>query len=110
MKPNAMLAEHKLLNDLAAFGQNANAIFEMTIYDYHVYDSTERSMDNPFPHNTLQNLLYSKCWIDAVQWHVEDKIRDPEIISAVALTLKRRIDQLNQQRTDTVELIDDFFL
>ena len=50
--------------------------------------------------------LYRKCWIDTVQWHLEDIIRDPGIDPAAALQLKRRIDRSNQERTDLVEEID----
>ena len=36
-------------------------------------------------------------------------IRDPAIEPAKALAIKRRIDQLNQERTDKVEQIDEYF-
>jgi hypothetical protein len=55
-------------------------------------------------------LLYLKNWIDTVQWHFEDIIRDPQIDPVAALTLKRRIDASNQERTDMVEYIDSYFL
>ena len=45
-----------------------------------------------------------------MQWHFEDIIRDPNIDPVEALTLKRRIDKSNQDRTDLVELIDSYFL
>ena len=55
-------------------------------------------------------MLYHKNWIDTVQWHFEDIIRDPNIDPVAALTLKRRIDASNQERTDMVEYIDSYFL
>jgi hypothetical protein len=54
--------------------------------------------------------LYFKNWIDTVQWHYEDIIRDPNIDPVAALTLKRKIDASNQERTDMVEYIDSYFL
>ncbi|MBT8273374.1 MAG: DUF4254 domain-containing protein, partial [Bacteroidia bacterium] len=50
------------------------------------------------------------CWIDTVQWAYEDIIRDPNIDPVAALKLKRKIDASNQDRTDTVEYIDSYFL
>jgi len=54
-------------------------------------------------------LLYKKNWIDTVQWHYEDIIRDPAIDPVAALKLKRQIDASNQERTDLVEYIDSYF-
>ena len=58
----------------------------------------------------MEHLLYRKCWIDTVQWHYEDIIRDPNIDPVGALKLKRQIDASNQDRTDMVEYIDSYFL
>ena len=85
-------------------------IFDQSITDYHVKDSPDADIKNPFPESTLEALLYHKNQIDSVQWHLEDLIRDPGINPAAALKLKRRIDKLNQERTDLVEQIDDYFL
>ncbi|MGO3653715.1 MAG: DUF4254 domain-containing protein, partial [Sphingobacterium sp.] len=41
---------------------------------------------------------------------MEDVIRNPEIDSQEGLQWKRRIDRQNQERTDTVEYIDSYFL
>ena len=65
---------------------------------------------NPYEQNTLDNMLYQKNWIDSVQWHLEDIIRDPEIDPVKALEIKRRIDRSNQERTDLVEQIDQYFI
>ena len=84
-------------------------IFEMAINDYHIKDDINQPMKNPFDKESLEYLLYKKNWIDTVQWHYEDLIRDPEISPNNALSLKRKIDSSNQDRTDTVEYIDSFY-
>lgn len=90
--------------------EKANYIFEQAIADYHLYDVIDRPIVQPYTANTLGNLLYKKCWIDTVQWHLEDEIRNPHIDPIVGLSLKRRIDKSNQQRTDIVEEIDSYYL
>ena len=85
-------------------------IFDQSINDYHVQDSIETQIKNPYPKNQFEYLLYQKNWIDTVQWHLEDIIRDPEIEPAEALKIKRVIDASNQKRTDLVEFIDGYFL
>lgn len=92
------------------FTQQANAIFNRSIIDYHVKNSVDTPIDNPYEEGTIENILYLKNWIDTVQWHFEDIIRDPQIDPAEALVLKRRIDKSNQDRTDLVEKIDSWFL
>jgi uncharacterized protein DUF4254 len=83
-------------------------IFDQSIQAYHVQDSPDAELKNPF--TQIDSILYHKNWIDTVQWHLEDLIRDPKINPAEALVLKRRIDISNQDRTDMVERIDDYFL
>ncbi|MDO4824244.1 MAG: DUF4254 domain-containing protein [Bacteroidales bacterium] len=85
-------------------------IFEQSIRDYHVFDDVNHPIQNPYQQGTIEACLYLKNWIDTVQWHFEDIIRDPEINPDEALTLKRRIDKSNQDRTDLVEMIDSYFL
>ncbi len=94
------------------FTKGANAIFAEVIEKYHVIDSVDQEFSNPYDKNEdlLNHLLYRKCWIDTVQWHYEDIIRDPNIEPVAALTLKRKIDASNQDRTDMVEYIDSYFL
>lgn len=87
-----------------------NNIFEKSINDYHIADNVETAVNNPFEKTSLEHLLYLKNWIDTVQWHFEDLIRDPQIDPVAALVLKRRIDASNQERTDMVEFIDIYFL
>lgn len=84
-------------------------IFNQSIEDYHVLDDVDTPIKNPFPENTLEWLLYEKNWIDTVQWHLEDIIRDENIDPTEALQIKRRIDASNQKRTDLVEYIDQWF-
>ena len=85
-------------------------VFEKSISNYHVKDSVNQALSNPFEKDKIEHLLYHKNWIDTVQWHLEDLIRDPEIDPTEALKLKRTIDSSNQKRTDLVEFIDSFFL
>ena len=89
---------------------NYNQVFNKAINDYHVTDNVDTPINNPYSRDTLENRLYLKCWIDTVQWHLEDLIRDPHIDPIEALSLKRRIDRSNQDRTDLVEQIDSYFL
>jgi len=87
-----------------------NKVFLKAIYDYHLYDDINARYENPYEAGSFENLLFTKCWIDTVQWHMEDEIRNPSIDPIVALTWKRRIDKSNQERTDLVEEIDSYFL
>ena len=91
------------------FTQTANRVFRQAIDDYHVKDHIDTPINNPYERESIENRLYLKCWIDTVQWHFEDIIRDPHIDPIEALQLKRRIDQSNQDRTDLVEQIDAYF-
>lgn len=91
------------------FTAQANPIFVQAIRDYHVADNVDTPISNPYAEGTIEHQLYLKCWIDTVQWHFEDIIRDPDIDPTEALTLKRRIDKSNQDRTDLVEQIDAYF-
>lgn len=92
------------------FSNFAFEIFEESIQKYHVIDDVYQPFENPYPSDSLEHLLYRKNWIDTVQWHYEDIVRDPDIAPVDALDLKRKIDASNQDRTDTVEYIDSYFL
>lgn len=92
------------------FAKFAFTIFEESINDYHVHDSVDQPINNKYPKDQIEHLLYAKNWVDTVQWHYEDIIRDPQIDPVAALTLKRKIDASNQVRTDMVEYIDSYFL
>ncbi|ULB33904.1 MULTISPECIES: DUF4254 domain-containing protein [Proteiniphilum] len=91
------------------FCNNANLIFDRATEDYHIKNDVTSVMNNPFQPETIDNYLYEKNWIDVVQWHLEDIIRDPEIDPVKALEIKRWIDRSNQERTDLVEKIDTYF-
>ena len=91
------------------FTEQANNIFLQAIRDYHLTDDVDANIRNPYQQGSIEYNLYLKCWIDTVQWHLEDIIRDPHINPADALGLKRRIDRSNQDRTDLVEEIDTYF-
>ncbi|HML70917.1 MAG TPA: DUF4254 domain-containing protein [Macellibacteroides fermentans] len=85
-------------------------IFEEATIAYHITDSVDALINNPYEEKSIESYFFLKNWIDAVQWHLEDIIRNPEIDAVEALTIKRRIDKSNQDRTDLVELIDSYFL
>ena len=92
-----------------SFTEHANIIFNQVIKDYHLTDNVDTPIQNPYEKESIDYNLYLKCWIDTVQWHYEDIIRDPQIDPIEALALKRRIDKSNQDRTDLVEEIDSYF-
>ncbi|MBO4250884.1 MAG: DUF4254 domain-containing protein [Paludibacteraceae bacterium] len=92
------------------FVEKTNRIFEQAVADYHRTDDVDAPFSNPYEQGTIEADLYLKNWIDTVQWHLEDLIRDPQIDPLEALALKRRIDKSNQDRTDLVERIDTYFL
>ena len=94
---------------IQSFSEKANEIFRRTIADYHKFDNVDQPVINTCRHGSIDYVLYQKCWIDTVQWHLEDIIRDPDIDPVEALKIKRRIDKSNQDRTDVVEDIDTYF-
>lgn len=91
------------------FSEQANQIFDYVVELYHRTDDVDAVFNNPYPTSSIDRTLADKCWIDAVQWHLEDIIRAPEINPVQALAIKRRIDRSNQDRTDLVERIDAWF-
>jgi len=94
------------------FTAKANEIFQKVIDTYHLKNTVDQPFENIYDEDKqlIEHLLYRKCWIDTVQWHYEDIIRDPNIDPVAALKLKRQIDASNQDRTDMVEYIDSYFL
>jgi len=87
-----------------------NKVFKIAIDDYHLENSVDAKNKNPFKDSlSLEKIIYDKCWIDTVQWHLEDIIRKPNIEPHKALQIKRRIDSSNQDRTDMVEELDEYF-
>ena len=93
-----------------SFTTLGNRIFTESILDYHKTNDVDTPIRNSYPLKSIEYYLYLKNWIDTVQWHLEDIIRDPNIEPEEALSIKRRIDKSNQDRTDLVELIDSYFL
>ena len=91
------------------FSELALGVFRKSIAQYHIKDQVDQPLVNPYPEDEIAHLLFTKNWIDTVQWHYEDLIRDPDIDPKSALDLKRKIDSSNQNRTDLVEIIDDYF-
>lgn len=92
-----------------SFSEKAWEVFNQSITNYHVSDDVNSVIDNPYMDNSLEQILYAKNWIDTVQWHLEDIIREDEIEPSKALKLKREIDASNQKRTDLVEYVDAWF-
>ena len=92
------------------FAEFAFPIFEESIKTYHIIDDVYQPAINPYEKGTIEHLLFAKNWVDTVQWHYEDIVRDPNIDPVAALDLKRKIDASNQVRTDMVEYIDSYFL
>lgn len=92
------------------FSEKCIHLFEQATNAYHVTDHVDATIHNPYEVKSIEFYLYLKNWIDAVQWHLEDIIRNPAIDPVEAVAIKRRIDKSNQDRTDLVELIDSFFL
>jgi len=93
-----------------SFSDKCYRIFEQATLAYHQTDDVDAVIQNPYELKSIEYYLYLKNWIDAVQWHMEDIIRNPQINPLDAVAIKRRIDKSNQDRTDLVELIDSFFL
>jgi hypothetical protein len=99
-----------MINEYMVSADRCYEIFEKSIEDYHLRDNVDATVSNPYTEGSFEYLLYVKNWIDTVQWHLEDIIRKPEIEPSEGIQIKRRIDKSNQERTDTVEKIDDYFL
>ncbi len=93
-----------------SFSTNANQIFDNCITNYHLTNDVDTEIKNLYEPSSIEGILYVKNWIDTVQWHLEDIIRNPNIDPIEALAIKRRIDKSNQDRTDLVEVIDSYFL
>ena len=85
-------------------------IFNLAIADFHITEHVDTLLKNPYKQNTIESLFYTKSWIDTIQWHLEDIIRDPEIDPVKGMSIKRRIDASNQDRTDMVEKLDDYYI
>jgi len=94
---------------MMAFSAMAWEVFNLSIQNYHIHDDVNFVSENPYEQGSLEQILYAKNWIDSVQWHLEDIIRDENIDPIEALKLKRTIDASNQKRTDLVEYIDSWF-
>ncbi|MDR1673520.1 MAG: DUF4254 domain-containing protein [Bacteroidales bacterium] len=95
---------------MSLFTRQCSRIFDESISEYHIHDHVDAEIRNPYPSKSIEYRLFLKNWIDTVQWHLEDIIRNPAIDPVEALNIKRRIDRSNQERTDMVELIDVYFL
>ncbi|MDR3351103.1 MAG: DUF4254 domain-containing protein [Prevotellaceae bacterium] len=93
-----------------SFTERCNGVFSACVDCYHLTDSVDAEVQNPYEYKSVDYYLFLKSWIDTVQWHLEDIIRNPVIDPGAALLVKRRIDRLNQERTDLVEVIDSYFL
>ena len=93
-----------------SISKTCNSIFQQVIDDYHLQNFVDANKSNPYNNSSsFEKMIYDKCWIDTIQWHLEDIIRVPDISPDKALKIKRRIDSSNQNRTDMVEALDDYF-
>ncbi|NCN08463.1 MAG: DUF4254 domain-containing protein [Leptospira sp.] len=81
------------------------SVFQKSVIDWH---KEEKPSNNPYDPQSIDHTLYQKNQVDTIQWHIEDEIRRPDIPLEEVVALKRKIDALNQDRTDTVEKLDDF--
>lgn len=99
----------KNITSMKEYSNLCNKVFGESTRDYHVADNVDTPAPTPYPGGSLEACLYHKNWIDAVQWHLEDLVRDPQIDPTEALAIKRRIDRSNQERTDIVEELDEYF-
>jgi len=79
-----------------SFTEHCNEIFNQAIRDYHITDNVDTPISNPYDRDSIENRLYLKCWIDTVQWHFEDLIRDPHINPENGLSLKHRNTRLEE--------------
>lgn len=82
-------------------------ITEVTIQSIFDWHKEQKPSQNPYPESDFLYLIYKKNQIDTIQWHIEDEIRRPDLPPVELVKFKREIDKLNQDRTDTVELLDD---
>jgi hypothetical protein len=98
------------MHEFMSFTEHCNTVFAACTDYYHLMNNVDAELKNPYEFKSIDYYLFLKNWIDAVQWHLEDIIRDPAIDPQEALQIKRRIDRSNQDRTDLVELIDSYFL
>ncbi|MCQ2297078.1 MAG: DUF4254 domain-containing protein [Bacteroidales bacterium] len=85
-------------------------IFAVQVAQYHVNDDIDGAEHNPYQEGSFEALLWTKNWVDTVQWHLEDLVRPEDVDPVEALKLKRRIDKSNQVRTNLVEQIDDYYM
>lgn len=104
-----MLCGMEAKSDARYHPETMARIFRLAIDDYHAQNILEPEINNPFTQDKFTQVLYAKAWIDTIQWHIEDEIRAPDIALPLVLAYKRKIDALNQRRTDTVEQIEDLY-
>ena len=63
-------------------------------------------MDNP--HAGFLGLVCRQLSFNFLLWHEEDRARATDATDAEIAAVKRLIDRLNQQRNDTIELLDEW--
>ena len=69
--------------------KNCIKIFNRAIDDYHASDHIDAKITIPFQQESFEAILYRKCWIDTVQWHMEDLIRNPKIDSDKGMSMDK---------------------
>lgn len=76
------------------------------IQNYHDNDILEPSLPAAILVDDISELIKNKNLVDTIQWHLEDEVRNPNISAETGWGIKKKIDVLNQMRTDLVEQID----
>ena len=89
-----------------SFSESCYRIFEQATEAYHTTDNINATVHNPYPVNSFEFYLYLKHWVDAVQWHLLNIIHQPDQEAGKVLEVVSRIEKMNQERVDLVELID----
>ena len=69
-----------------SFSEKSCLVFEQATKAYHITDHIDATVHNPYEVKSIEFYLYLKNWIDAVQWHFEDIIRDPYVLEFLGLS------------------------
>ncbi|MFW6324642.1 MAG: DUF4254 domain-containing protein, partial [Desulfovibrionales bacterium] len=76
-----------------------------TVAQWHEPDSFEKPGGRD-----LLGLVLAEHWINFSLWHTEDEARRTDVGAEVIAECKRKIDRLNQQRNDQIEVMDRYLV